>query len=282
MYAKFKWTGVSVDRISILKQYEPIQPFFLFELARIVGCDTFVDVGANVGVYSLFMSSLESVRQVFSFEPSPETFRELKTNVEANGVADRISVFDKAVSESRKVVKFGVVSDFSGANSILASSIHEGDKFKRAINVDCISLDEIFEEQNRIFCMKIDVEGHERDVLIGAKRILCTNKAIVQIENYGREDTYLTAFFSECGYTNIASIGPDQYFSNIQDVFNPPTMIKTFEVASKHMIASNLDDFGKENSKETPIRLELLETIALEISGDVAKYARRVRNRLRA
>ena len=89
MYQRFKWTAIGRDRIAIQKRYEPIQPYILLGLARTVEADTFIDIGANIGVYSIFMSSLECVREVHSFEPSPQTFDELTNNITLNAISKR-------------------------------------------------------------------------------------------------------------------------------------------------------------------------------------------------
>ena len=102
MYDDFVWTPNSVNRVHIQQKFEPIQPFLLVELAKTMGCQKFIDVGANVGIYSLFFSTLPTISQVYAFEPTPETYSDLVKNVRVNHLENKIFPRCLALSE-----KFG-------------------------------------------------------------------------------------------------------------------------------------------------------------------------------
>ena len=90
MYNEFQWTPASGERNRILRSLEPLQPYLLMDLACQAGATVFVDVGANIGAYSLFFSKLEGMSSIYAFEPSPLTFTELNRNVALNELGGRI------------------------------------------------------------------------------------------------------------------------------------------------------------------------------------------------
>lgn len=278
MLGSLNWTDVARERIAILAKYEPIQPFLLMELTRSVGAEIFLDVGANIGAYSILMASLETVEAIHAFEPTPSTFRELNENVKLNSNSPKITTHPVALSDSAKTASFGIVSDFSGANGIVGTSIHETEKFAKRSDVYCLPLDEVLTDQHKAISVKVDVEGHELQVLAGAVNLLTRNSAIVQIENYNPSDPTMSNVFKEYGYRMLFNVGPDQYFSNIPS-FGESDIIAAFSKASSTLISEN---FSQETTGIIrPIRVQSPLGIAVELSGPMAGFARRVRQALR-
>jgi FkbM family methyltransferase len=269
MYQNFKWTVVAEDRIAILKQYEPLQPYLLIELAKIIEAEVFLDIGANIGAYSVLMSSLDSVEKIYAFEPSPKTYEELKANVALNDENNKITISSTALSDGEKSVPFGVVSDYSGANGIVGSSIHNEKKFAEQITVESKTLDSIVDYRDRLICLKIDVEGHEAAVLSGARELLTGNRGVIQIENYSPHDRSLANLLERYGYNLLFHIGPDQYFSNM--ALTEHKIIAAFENACGHLIASN---FAPAIRHDSPARINLFSGVSIEMSGRAARAAR--------
>ena len=278
MLDSFNWTDVAKKRIAILANYEPLQPFLLKELTKTVGAEIFLDIGANIGAYSVIMASLPSIRAVHAFEPTPNTFEELSANIGLNLHASKVVVHPTALSDSKKTVSFGIVSDFSGANSIVETSIHETDKFASQFEVNCLPLDEILADQHTIISIKIDVEGHELQTLAGARNLLTKNRVILQIENYNPADPSLLSALTHCGYRMLFNVGPDQYFSNIPSL-SESDIIAAFSRASSAMIAENFSKATNLNSR--PIRVQSPLGIAIELSGPASRLVRKARQSLR-
>jgi FkbM family methyltransferase len=280
MYQKFEWTKIAKERNSILKKYEPIQPYVFLELAKEIKANVFVDIGANIGAYSIFMSSLECVSKIYSFEAEPNTFEELKSNVRLNDHLNKIEIFNTAISDSEKELRFGIVGEYSGANSLIGTSIHGSEKFVKEMLVHCVPLDSIVPEKSSTLCIKIDVEGHEKEVVTGARNIFCDNKVIVQLENYDNNDSSLRDLLKNYNYKEIFSIGPDMYFTNVPECLGPEITVRVFERAAAELIKSNFEISLPDTEK--PIKVRLFSGIAVEISGSTARFARRLRDKLRA
>jgi FkbM family methyltransferase len=278
MFEGLNWTDVAKERIAILAKYEPLQPFLLMELTKSIGAEVFLDIGANIGAYSIVMASLQGVKAVHAFEPTPSTCDELTANIGLNSNASKITVHQTALSDSKKSVTFGIVSEFSGANSIIGTSIHEADKFVSRFEVSCLPLDEVLTDQQKTISIKIDVEGHELQALAGARNFLTKNSALIQIENYNAADPSMSNTLTNYGYRMLFHVGPDQYFSNIPSL-SESDIVAAFSKASSAMISEN---FPKETATiGRPIRVQAPFGIAVELSGPMMILARSARQALR-
>jgi FkbM family methyltransferase len=267
VYERFKWTRASVRRNRLTAEYEPLQPFFLLALAERAGCQTFIDVGANIGAYSLFATLVPSVSRVVAFEADPTTLAELRQNVSLNSLEDRVDVHGNAVSDGIKTVAFGKVGYLSGANSIVSTSIHEPATFRESQTVETTTLDHVLVDGALgPLAIKIDVEGHEPAVLEGATSVLRENPVVVQIECYGEAGRETRRRLRDLGIAEITSIGPDHFFTNIESIRDPVAVIRTYEQAAGAMIACG--------HRDRPVTLEKGD-LKLEIIGKTAELARR-------
>jgi len=240
MYDQFRWTNVSARRNRLTMEYEPLQPLVLFALAESAACGTFIDVGANIGAYSLFATLVPTVERVVAFEANPDTVNELQKNVLLNDLGRKVEVQAKAVSNAHGTVTFGVVSKFSGANSVVDTSIHDASTFHSQVEIEAITLDSMFSEAlPHPLCIKIDVEGHESQVIDGARAMLNANKAVIQLEGYDSFGGSHIQTLEGLGYWKLTSVGPDQYFSNIDALADPAIMVGVYERAAAELVAYN-------------------------------------------
>ena len=139
--------------------------------------DIFVDVGTNVGYYTILASRLVGVDgKVFAVEPVPSTVKVLKLNVRLNG-AENVTVIDKAGWNARTKLKLKISMGEFGLSSHFRNDGLE-------VEVDAIPLDEMLAHTNlsRIKLIKIDVEGAEFEVLQGLTETLkCTKFVILEL-----------------------------------------------------------------------------------------------------
>ena len=278
MYRTFKWTRSSQFRNDLTRAYEPIQPLLLSVLAERTKCDLFVDVGANIGAYSVLMTAVESIREIHAFEPTPETYDELVRNIEINGLSGKITAHRKAISDSAKRVSFGIVNRLSGANSILSTSIHS--QFEKEVEVEAVRFDDYLPLTNRRVCMKIDVEGHEREAIAGMAGVLSNNFVLLQVEDYANEASDLPAVLGRFGLRFICRVGPDHYYSKAPEVGDSFT-VRAFEEASERLVAEALAELReREGGGVRPIQINMGGSISVVLKGRVAKIARRLRHPL--
>lgn len=157
-----RWIVGSGNHECWLGTYE-YQKQILFEKTVTEGSIVF-DVGAHVGFYTLLASVLVGSKgRVFAFEPSPRNLIYLRQHLQLNRVTN-VEIIEAAISNSSGTVLFD-----EGHNGYTGRISPEG-----SLEVRSVSLDELV-MQGHISIpsyMKIDVEGAEMSVLLGAKSIL--------------------------------------------------------------------------------------------------------------
>ncbi len=146
--------------------YAGLQDFedMAFVLHSLRRGDRFLDVGANVGSYTVLASAVVGA-ECLAIEPVPTTFRFLCDNVNLNGVHELVQCLNIGVSSRTGVQQF--TTALGAENRVALGQGVDAD----TVSVPVRSLDEIAEEF-RPSLIKIDVEGYETEVISGAGRIL--------------------------------------------------------------------------------------------------------------
>lgn len=132
--------------------------------------DSFIDVGANNGYYTLLASSLVGgAGRVWAFEPNPSSFGRLQRNITKNALsnvsAEMIGLWD---SPGRGHLRVSLTDD--GLSSLVT-----GDG--KQVEVPLKRLDDVYSGNGRVI-VKIDVEGSELHVLLGMNRILNQSESV--------------------------------------------------------------------------------------------------------
>lgn len=142
-----------------------------------------LDIGANTGAYSLIASSVNPDAKIIAFEPLPKAIEYFKKNCELNRV--EIVLYEKALSnfEGEAVVYLEGMEDFAYAVAV-NRKLQEPDHKTRELLIQTTTLRKVIEEQGleTIDLIKIDVEGHEAEVLETVKDYLELWSPIVLIE----------------------------------------------------------------------------------------------------
>lgn len=147
--------------------------------------DVFVDVGANVGTYSLWAG--DHGARVLAFEPHPVAATRLRTNVAMNDFP--IAVYEAALGE--KAGALALTEDLESTNHL--DFTHSSGSIPIAV----LTLDEVIRDQGD-FLMKIDVEGAEELVLRGATDALVNRRIrVMQLEWNSLSETLLGRSRSE-------------------------------------------------------------------------------------
>jgi len=222
---------MSRNRLSFFMKIEEIQCALLLSFASRIGVDTFIDIGGNVGFYSLLMKKYFSNVSVICFEPTPDTFQELDANFLLNaGLSGSVTLRNLAVSSTADPVRFVDFGDCSGKNAVESTCIHAIPKSATVIEVATLKLDAICGQgedggialQRRKLVLKIDTEGHELDVLVSGSRLLQENDCLLQIEEgHKNPSSAIGDLLASYGYKRIFTAGPDSYFTNINVLQDP-------------------------------------------------------------
>ncbi len=139
-----------------------------FLLRQVRPGDVVVDVGANVGLYTVFLAhAVGPSGHVYAFEPEPRNFDLLCQNVALNRL-NQVTTVNRAVSDrTGKAVLH--LSKTHGA----LHRMHPSRLCRQTVEVDCVRLDDFFNDpRQRVNLVKLDIEGHEYHALRGMQRVL--------------------------------------------------------------------------------------------------------------
>jgi len=143
--------------------------------------DTFIDMGANIGCFTLVGSRKVGRRgRVIAFEPVDLVSKKLEQNILLNKL-DNVTIVRKAVYDRNTHIKLHLARQENlGMSSIQRHDSESGE----ILNVEAISLDEYLRKENinGLKIIKIDIEGAELPALKGMDNILSTLKPILMVE----------------------------------------------------------------------------------------------------
>jgi FkbM family methyltransferase len=146
-----------------------------------------IDIGANIGYYSLLAASQCPRGKVFSFEPDKNNFQLLKTSIAYNGFEEIIQAYNFAVSNANKTI---IISDLGNTSNSGARVTADNEDFLKSLtsapdanfkNIKAVQLD-TFLTEIRVDIVKIDIEGHEPFAIRGMLNILRRDKPIIFAE----------------------------------------------------------------------------------------------------
>jgi len=131
-----------------------------------------VDAGANIGIYSQFLSRCVGPRGVVhSFEPSPDNFRHLR---DATRHLDNVRANCAAIGDYTGPSKLYVSKDLNVDHRAYMTNREP----RRSIVIEMVTLDDYFKVGKTVNLIKFDLQGYELHALRGAKRVLHENPAL--------------------------------------------------------------------------------------------------------
>lgn len=140
---------------------------------------TFVDVGANIGQHTLFVSRLVGKDgHVISFEPIPHLYEQIKKSVEANAM-DNVKIVHAGCGEKEETKTLYINKANIGGSSVIP--LAEENK-EEEISIHIIRAEDILLPYKKIDLIKIDVEGFEYRALLGLEKIIARDTPILFIE----------------------------------------------------------------------------------------------------
>ena len=147
-----------------------------------------IDVGANIGVYALPWAAINADVTVHCFEPNPAVRSRLARNVALNRLTARIRLHTEALSDHAGTATLYGNDDMSSLNK----GVYTGARQAVPTEVPLARLDDIFDiEGPPLSLMKIDVQGHELEVLRGAHAVISRHRPVLILEH--EDDLYLSA-----------------------------------------------------------------------------------------
>jgi len=160
--------------------HEPAEQLFVRSYLR--EGDGVIDVGANLGIYTVMCCGLGA--RVWAFEPSSLARDALATNVRLNAAESRVRIYTTALGAAES--RMGLTTGLDGANH-LVDLAQDGSP---AEEIEVSMLDSIMEREGQWFCskplslVKVDVEGFDEEVLRGAAATITAQKPVIIVESW--------------------------------------------------------------------------------------------------
>lgn len=125
-----------------------------------------LDIGANIGFWSCFLSSTGKVRKIYSIEPEPHNSSLFKNNIAINGYQDRVEFFHSAVGKEKGALDLFISADNAGDHQL-----YDGGSGRSKVRVPVHRVDDLVSEAVVDF-IKMDVQGYEPFVVEGMTKLL--------------------------------------------------------------------------------------------------------------
>lgn len=203
----YKWHSPSLNFTEkILNEFYPIEI-------------PWIDIGSNLGLRSLL--SLSESRPVYFIEPNVTVN---KLNVERCRLNNfkNYTLFEVGASDKRGKVEFTI--DKSSYNSSIENDLLPEDNIDHKEIITIETIDNLFENlisTGKTACIKIDVEGHELNVLNGAKRIISklSPTLIIEVNKKGQHFAEFVNYFTGLRYNifEIGEFGKGRYYKKIME-----------------------------------------------------------------
>ncbi len=180
--------------------------------SRYIKRDAFVaDCGCNIGNHSVFFAKVCHACHVISFDPQPLCAAACKRNMELNGVSNISTVIQKALG--KEIGYANLAQEIPGNCGMTRYKVDDIGSIPM-ITIDSLNL-------SQLDFMKIDIEGGQLDLLIGAQATIKKCHPTIWIEllsddgspdyDFKKEVELPQKMLKEFGYNSIQTIGKDNY-----------------------------------------------------------------------
>jgi FkbM family methyltransferase len=191
--------------------------FFLADkLRKIESPMVFMDIGANIGLFSLLAAKNRNIKRILSFEPDPSSLVYLRANLEFNKSKD-IDIFPYAVSENAGPCFLKVTEGHSGISTLTEVAL-DSENYEAVWAVDWEFLNEVTSgEIYSSFFIKIDVEGHEKSVLeclIKWQYFERIQAFFIEFDTFLSDVPELTRILLEHGFVERERVGTENHWDS--------------------------------------------------------------------
>jgi FkbM family methyltransferase len=210
------WQGERINGYPSAWNRTTIQ--FFYENARRFEKPKILDIGANTGSYCLLAKAIPTL-EGFAFEPNPEIFSILSSNLELNGVSTRMRPVQVGLAERAGQATLKIPARGQSGLATLGNPLRFTDW--SSVNVPVLKLDDFAAEHlpDGVDLIKIDTEGCELPILMGAQALLAKSAPDVLCEFYpmntqqfGYVPEQILEFMQGLGYMWAKLSEEDMYF----------------------------------------------------------------------
>ena len=213
--------------------------------------DVVIDVGAHVGNHTIFFSAICHCF-VIAFEPDQNNYEMLKRNIFLNNLEKRVELWQAALSSQSGV---GQVVDGPTATASTRRLSLTSDGSVSVVRLDDVAL------EKRVHLLKIDVEGHELQVLLGAAKLIERYRPRIYVECLDEDGfSAVSEYLKQFTYRANACFGDSPTF-----LFSPD--------AREEFVVSSDREFGLAAIHQRNVRTRKIADLTERLAG--AKEAQR-------
>ena len=181
-------SGTSLTRYRAVT-FSSKEPDTLEWISKFQKGSNFWDIGANVGIYTVY-AALKTEARVVAFEPIPASVRALCRNIKLNQIQDRVVVVPMPLAERTEVRELSIPSDEAGISHVafgvdygFSGKTHQYSTKTNFPGISWVDLISLYELPNPNY-VKLDVDGIEHLILSGADNLLREVKELLVEVNY--------------------------------------------------------------------------------------------------
>jgi len=163
---------VRAGRYTLLRDTFLVQPYYWLK-TRLRPGTILIDIGANIGDTAIYFAMDDKVKRVVAYELMPHTLKEARQNVEASPYRGKISLMNKAVSDTPGPMR--IDSEMLGSSG---SSVSQMARSKNGVTVTRVTLRAVLKGMRNV-AIKCDCEGDERSIFNNAD---LSNVYAIQVE----------------------------------------------------------------------------------------------------
>lgn len=175
--------------------------------------DLFIDIGANIGFYSVLLGLMPQVKQVIAFEPVRRNHAQLMGNLYLNGLTAKAEAHRLGLAEKAGEVVIHIDPHSTGVSRVdLGTAARDTSVFRDRETIRLARFDDICPLKGVKAFVKIDVEGGAVGVLSGMTNFLRDNEAVLQVELSDAERGGVERLLTGAGFKKICVIEADAIF----------------------------------------------------------------------
>jgi FkbM family methyltransferase len=192
--------------------YEQFQAQILFAFGQ--SAHGFLDIGANMGFYSLALATLNPALSVHSFEPQPRIYSSFAKNISLNRLESQVKIYNYGLGSRDDDLNM-YIPRFTGSGGGSFANLHKEEGHAEEFLVRVRTLDTFVHFKSNTDLIKVDVEGFEFEVLSGGLELIESTKPTIVIEllrkwmkPFGKQPQDVINLLKPLGY-EVLSIGPN-------------------------------------------------------------------------
>lgn len=175
---------------------------------------SFIDIGANQGLYSLLAAGNNVCQQVFAFEPVSENFQYLTNNLLINDATSKTLVFRAAIAEHHGPYQIALKRGHSGAASMRTQQPTKSQRYETIQGINATDLNNLFRFIKRAI-IKIDVEGFEKtviDELVKSGVLIRTQAVFYEVDARWSQPQLIQQQLAKQGFKNFQKFGSGYHY----------------------------------------------------------------------